>query len=353
MCGPSDNFEMTPQEVMVIDGQASSCKTCCDTVYKRDFHYIVDGIKQLVNEESSYNTHESGETPSLRGPAEWTGEIIIDQIKKQVIIITKMKAINKTGGVKEVNGIDVTVPKVTDDDLSQICASKIIPAIRKYWNTKPYKILVTDGKCDLEYQIFFSPVFLTSGTPHYEVEFYNTGTLRSFVNQSGERPCKWDLKDSASASGLTDLFSIGPKTLEAHEYGHMLGLLDEYSEIHDLSGDGDGVDLIEYKKGTVTKDENGKVTGGTVNRVIESYIIGSKPKNINHDLYDYEYETDRGGCKYIFPDKAETPETARATTEMMSDSRSNRTGAIPSRYMIPVAEAIIKVMGTVQDIKIS
>lgn len=356
MCGgPSDKFAMTPQEISGLRQKSSSAvRSCCDCVYKDDRGRAVDGVRQVVNPRSAAQAGGPDLFTINRtlDPPEWAGEVMIDQVGRRVIVTTRMKLINKTGKRSSftMSGSKANYPNYSDEELNIIYQTKIIPSIRSYWNTKPYAIEVIDGRCNIKYQVFFNPVLVTSGQ-HYEIEVSNSN-LRSNVAQNRRTPSKFDLLDPSSAGNP----KASPATLEAHEYGHMLGLLDEYVELEDFSGDGDGLDSAEF-----TRNPDG--SRGSLVRITADNDVNTSPKvagsvrNMNASRYIYRREKDLGGCTYTYPDQSKTVENVRASGSLMSGSRSNRTGAKENRYMIPVAEAIVALLAkngfTVNDVKIS
>ncbi|WP_154666777.1 zinc metalloprotease [Litoreibacter arenae] len=146
-------------------------------------------------------------------------------------------------------------------------------AIARYWNAKPLKLDITDATCGQNiYEIVFDPqiVLAASGARlrgvHYNVEIVNVpmqpapnplGPLitgrRVLQGQSyvlGYRAV-FNIGESRSGTDSVSASSRNPQAdiLEAHEYGHMLGLKDEYNDARFNRG---GVDY-ELPDGTVQR----------------------------------------------------------------------------------------------------
>lgn len=254
----------------------------------------------------------------------WDAEILIDGQGKKIYITTRMRAINETG--------DTTRPgnsKISDSDLNKY-KERIIRSIRKAWNSSNYTIDIIDDHCINSYKIEFNPVFV-QGNAHYEVRFYNEPILpngRSVVH----------VHDRVAVLNLGDPHSVKNSrraTLEAHEYGHMLGLLDEYEELSDIDGDGDGLDLVEYELGT------NKRTG----RVIQDADGQDHPPKDKYDpsKFDYKWEHDFGGVQYIWPEVTGLPKEASPDTRGFM-GRTHETLADRKVYLITVIYAIIDVL---------
>ncbi|MET3601901.1 hypothetical protein [Martelella mangrovi] len=166
--------------------------------------------------------------------------MIIDSISadKKIIVNTKWLMINSTAD-------DTTYPDtiaLTDDAL-KARAERIPRAIAAAWNALPYQISITDEKCGEHlFTVVFNVEIVTAGPYHYAVNFVNVKTGngigvkfdanakgitsgRSYV-LSGSSRAKFNVSDPRTAT------DSNPKadTLEPHEYGHMLGLIDEYFE---------------------------------------------------------------------------------------------------------------------------
>ena len=120
--------------------------------------------------------------------------------------------------------------------------------------------------------------------------------------------------------------------LEAHEYGHMLGLLDEYFELRDIDGDGDGLDLIEYNLNTTTP--TGRVFQNAGGRPLPGY----DPRR-----FTYRWEADRGGMQYTWPAVTGLPSEASPDERGFMGGMNERS-ATRRPYIITVAYAVIEVL---------
>ena len=242
---PTANFDLPADDLTGLRAKSNSASAaCCDCVYRKDgIHGSSGKISQLKFD---------GVTKNGQKDTAFKAEIIIDSqsADKKVHVTTRIAALNKTSDTARYPG---TVA-LTDADMAAKVA--MIPgAIRSSWNARPYKLRITDSKCgERLYSVKFNADFSTS-SPHYTVDFINVPdsvttpdyksieSSRSYV-LSSSYTAKFNLDDSRSATK-----SSSDKTLEPHEYGHMIGLKDEYT---DQPMDRNGC-LYEFFDGTSQK----------------------------------------------------------------------------------------------------
>ncbi|MEM9695759.1 MAG: hypothetical protein AAGA56_24665 [Myxococcota bacterium] len=297
----ADGFRSTPDALAggppTPRGQVCEC---CTNILRLDRRFVLEGkLEQLLSRESTGRESRPDGTNG-RDRVEWKADVSIDGSRPKVTVKSRLRAINKTGDTRSYPG---TVA-MTDEELGRLLPP-IAAHIERTWN-KPYVLRVIDDKCgEQRFPINFDVEF-TSTSPHYDVHFVNVdgfGTLpdprgvmsgRSYVAQA-DYFSKWNLRGPNGWLG-----SRGTKRTEAHEYGHMLGLIDEYEELRDLNNDGDGLD--------------GRING--------------------------RWEVDRGGMRYTFPNRP--PEIARPNGELMSNMRQAR--ARPARYGITVLYAAKEIL---------
>ncbi|MCO5065682.1 MAG: hypothetical protein M9924_14885 [Rhizobiaceae bacterium] len=113
---------------------------------------------------------------------------------------------------------------------------RIAPAINAIWNAGSRKIRIRDEKCgERIYDVEFNVVF--AEPPHYKIEFVNVPETVTALDENGEesydtytnmsaQSAKFNLGDTESAANNQ---SVRIYT-EPHEYGHMIGLLEEYAD---------------------------------------------------------------------------------------------------------------------------
>lgn len=277
MCNPSStNYSAEPPDITGLRNQAANARSgCCTCTYRKSGRFGSTGkLSQL---------RADGVTPNGHHDNPWNGEVFVtsDGTRGDVIVYHRMKAVNKTADAATYP--DTTA--VSDADLATMVA-KIPPAIERAWNARPYKLRITDDKCGTRiFDVRFTPTMVDSGE-HWSLNFVNVpgmGTRNDPAGVTSGRSYilapdrgKFNLGDSRTAT------DGGDECLEPHEFGHMIGLIDEYLD-----------------------------TG-----------------------------FDRGGVKYQFPDG--TNETASVNGELMG-SMSHRT-ARPPRYCVTIAYAAIALL---------
>lgn len=303
---PSRDYGSSADDVAGGTNQPrGSLCSCCSTVIRgnADRRYTVAGIAQMRHQDSIL----AGQV-GRRGPV-WKSAVTIDQPQRIIQVRTDLGAVNATGRTSHYPGTQA----ISNDRLNAELAA-IKGAIERAWN-KPYTMVIVDDKCGEQRFVvqFVANLRVVSGTwGHYTIDFINVpgtnnalvdrggiASWRSWVQQEAFR-AKFNLADARSASSFG---SNRGDTLEPHEYGHMLGLWDEYVEFRDYNQDGDGTDRVN-------------VNGVT------------------------RWEIDRGGVKYDYPNGAD--EFARANGELMASMRHRR--ARPARYSISVQFAVKEIL---------
>ncbi|WAS94158.1 hypothetical protein [Nannocystis punicea] len=277
MCKTStSNYSAGPEDITRVRNLTTNATTgCCTYTYRKSGRFGSTGKIQQLKAD--------GATPNGQNDSPWTGEVVIasDCDKGTVTVSHNVKAVNKTS---DTTSYPDTVA-VTDADLTTKVA-KIPPAIERAWNSRAYKLKITDNKCgERLFEVKFV-VRMVDSRPHYTINFVNVagmGTSNDVAGVTSGRSYilppdrgKFNLGDSRSAS------DDGDECLEPHEFGHMIGLKDEYLDI----------------------------------------------------------PHDRGGVKYEFPDK--TTETVAVNGELMG-SMSNKTPQ-PTRYCVTIAYAAIALL---------
>lgn len=200
--------------------------------------------------------------------------------KGRIIITTVMTAINKTAPTK-----DRSLSVLIADDVLEKRIHMIPAAISRYWNALPLKLDITDATCGRNiYDIVFDPQITLSrdgksvrGT-HFKVDIVN-------VPPQPNAPLGYPIKGAkilqgqSYVQGQKAVFNIGegrtatdgksagrlnPQAdiVEAHEYGHMLGLKDEYNDQQRNRG---GVDYI-LPDGTVQQAKGREHLMDTMNK---------------------------------------------------------------------------------------
>ena len=169
--------------------------------------------------------------------------------KGRIIITTVMTAINKT-----VPTTKRTLSVQLEDDALEKRIHMIPAAISRYWNALPLKLDITDATCGRNiYDIVFDPQITLSrdgksvrGT-HFTVEIVNVPPQPGQPLGPEIRDGSGILQGQSYVQGKSAVFNIGegrtatdskaagmlnPQAdiVEAHEYGHMLGLKDEYND---------------------------------------------------------------------------------------------------------------------------
>lgn len=278
MCNPSStvDYSSEPAEITQLRNETANGKAgCCTCAFKKSGRFGSTGkIQQL---------RADGVTPNGQNDSAWMGEVFVasDGTKGTVTVFQRHLAVNKTS---DTTSYPDTVA-VSDADLATKVA-KIPAAIERAWNARPYKLKITDAKCgERLFEVKFVVRMVQSGE-HFKLDFVNVAGMgtandvrgilsgRSYILPPDRG--KFNLGDSRSAT------DDGDECLEPHEFGHMIGLKDEYLDV----------------------------------------------------------PHDRGGVKYEFPDK--TTETAAVNGELMG-SMSTKT-AQPTRYCVTIAYAAIAVL---------
>lgn len=252
---PTLDFDLPADELTGLRSKSNSASAaCCDCVYRKDgVHGSSGKISQIKFD---------GATKNGQKDTAFKAEIIIDSqaADKKVHVLTRMAAVNRTSDTARYPG----TLAMTDTDM-QAKVAMIPAAIRRAWNARPYKLKITDSKCgERLYDVNFNPSFSTS-YPHYQIDFINVpdavvtpdyksiASSRSYVLPSSYM-AKFNLDDSRSATQPSSA-----NTLEPHEYGHMIGLKDEYT---DPKMDRNGC-IYEFFNGTIQKiGANGDLMSG-------------------------------------------------------------------------------------------
>ncbi len=265
---PAADYTSTPEDLTgVRDLSNSAKKACCECVYRKDGEHTKSGkIKQLQFD---------GVTPNGETDTTFKAEIIIDSASavKAVHVTTRLLARNKTTDTAR---YPTTVEIAAADFPARI--APLPAAISAAWNARPYRLKITDSKCgERTYEVKFNATFVASDE-HFKVDFINVagmGTVddykkvkvgRSYV-LPGSYLAKFNLGDTRSASDTG-----GGSTLEPHEYGHMLGLKDEYKDAG-FNRNGCEYEFFDGTKQTVSA--NGELMGSmtTTSAQPERYCI--------------------------------------------------------------------------------
>jgi hypothetical protein len=273
---PTSDPGVTPAELTGLREEAANATSgCCTCTYRKDGTHGSSGKVQQLRAD--------GVTPNGQTDTRFKAEIFIDGDGGKVSVLSRWQAFNRTADTTNYPG---TV-QVTDADLATKLA-RIPPAVQRAWNRKPYKLRITDDKCGERVFTVKFFVQMVSSAAHWSVNFVNVAGMgtqndvvglrsgRSYI-QPGSFAGKFNLGDSRSATD-TD----GDDRLEPHEFGHMIGLKDEY-----------------------------------------------------HDV-----PLDRGGCTYTFFDNS--TETVGANNELMGNM--TQTTARPVRYCITIAYAVVAIL---------
>jgi len=296
----SGDYTTTPEGLTgASDRPRGAVCACCSTSLsaRRRRGFEAEGINQYRNQRSAQ--------PHLysREGSVWRATVSIFQAHDLIQVNTRIGAINATHDTGAFPGTRGVEDAFLARQLGRIKAS-----IESSWNARPYRIVIVDDTCGRQrfrVQFVVDLTMGSSGSNDYNVQFVNVPwgrggatanggvSHRSYVLQ-GSFGGMWNLADSRSASELGR-----GGAMEAHEYGHMLGLLDEYEEFEDFNRDGDGLDLV----------------GG-------------------------RWEADRGGMHYVYPSGDQ--EVARADGNLMH-TPSGRI-ARPARYCITVLYAVLEVL---------
>lgn len=298
---PGRDYTSSPDDLEGDNQPRGPLCSCCSTVIDggADRTYSVSGVAQIHNRASRL-----AGTVARQGPR-WRGQIKIDQPQRIIEVTLRLGAKNSTGATSRYP----TTEAVSNEQFARELGT-IKGTIERAWN-KPYTVVIVDDKCgEQRFQIRYVADLrvVTSTWGHYTIDFINVrntrrdifdpngiASWRSWVAQ-GAWTAKWNLGGPRSASSLATGRS---PVMEPHEFGHMIGLWDEYEEFRDLNADGDGNDRV-----------NGV------------------------------WEADRGGVNYRYPNGAS--ETHAANGELMASMRQRR--ARPARYSISVLFAVKEIL---------
>jgi hypothetical protein len=285
MCNPSTSastssidYTAEPEEITQLRNQvADAMERCCTCAYVKSGRFN----PTLKIQQLRYD----GVTLKNESDIAWTGEVYVasDGTRGTVTVNHRIKALNKTADT-------VRYPAtmaLSNEDLAARLAG-IPAAIETAWNARPYKLKITDAICgERLFDVRFH-VRMVEGDEHYVIDFvnvpYTVKTLdihrvesrRSYILSPNWG--KWNIADPHSATDDDRNNNV----LEPHEFGHMIGLKDEYP--------------------------------------------------------DAEY--DRGGVQYDFPDGRR--ETAAVNDELMGTMGIKK--AEPLRYCVTIAYAAIGVL---------
>jgi hypothetical protein len=282
MCNPSAStvdYTAEPEEITQLRNQAASASAgCCHCACSWSGTFESTGkLLQLALD---------GVTPNGEKDRSWTGEVYVasDGTRGTVTVYHRLKAVNRTGDTT--GRYPETIPMTNEDVAKRV--AKIPAAIEKAWNDKPYQLKITDEICgERLFDVRFHVRMVESGE-HYTLDFVNVpgmgtrddaegvGSGRSYILPPNRG--KFNLGEGRTATDNNPFENV----LEPHEFGHMIGLIDEY--------------------------------------------------------LDTEYE--RNGVRYEFPNG--TTETAGVNEELMG--RMTHKTARPSRYCVTIAYAAIKVL---------
>jgi hypothetical protein len=258
MCNATTrNYTAQPEDITGVRNQPTNGKAgCCTYTYRKSGRFNSTGKIQQLKAD--------GKTPNGQNDSAWMGQVVIasDCDKGTVTVTHNVKAVNKTADT-------TTYPDtvaVSDEDFSKLVA-KIPPAIERAWTGRKYQLKITDDKCgERLFDVSFVVKLVTSGQ-HFTINFVNVagmGTRNDVAGVLSGRSYilppdrgKFNLGDSRSAS------DGGDECLEPHEYGHMIGLKDEYLDIpHDRGG-------VKYNfpdKSTETVAVNGELMGSMTHK---------------------------------------------------------------------------------------
>lgn len=218
------DFSLSPEELTGLRNQAASATAnCCECAYRKT------GLQPKVSKIAQLRA--DGATPNGQTDNDWTGEVLVtaNGSSGNVYVITKLQVVNKTADTTSYPG----TRSVTDDDLDKK-VQKIPGAIRAAWNDRPYKLKITDATCGQRtFEVEFNAEMVSSGGD-YSVDFINVDGMGTANDPRGVKSgrsyvvapnfAKFNIGDSRSAT------DGGASELEPHEYGHMLGLKDEYED---------------------------------------------------------------------------------------------------------------------------
>lgn len=234
---PTADFDLPAEELTGLRAKSSSASAaCCDCVYRKDgIHGSSGKISQLKFD---------GVTKNGQKDTAFKAEIIVDSqsADKKVYVLTRMSALNRTTDTARYPG---TVEIKGEDIKTKI--STIPAAIRSAWNARPYKLRITDSKCgERQYSVKFDPSFSAS-SPHYTVDFVNVPMSVTTPDYRGIE----SYRSYVLPSSYTAKFNLGESRSATvpHEYGHMIGLKDEYT---DKGQDRNGC-IYEFYDGTKQK----------------------------------------------------------------------------------------------------
>ena len=314
---------------------SSGVRACCSCVILKDKIFEVPAIA-LRQRHHPKSTMASSLKSSEKRP--WGAEIMIDGTAGVIYVTHRLLGVNYTGK-KDISGNILLM-----EAKLQSYFPAIIQSIRKVWNAKPYRLEITDTKCHKSYRVEFNPVFVTSN-PHFTIAFIN-----SPFKPDGRSSVLSSAKNGTATFNLNDSRSVkraGSRAiLEAHEFGHMLGLNDEYLEFEDHNRDGDGMDLSITDPASL--DASGKPKRlTTVNNPQADWRAYNRTKSalekrVGHGL-SHDWETDRGGMQYTWPKVTGLPPEASPNVNGLMGKMKERT-ASRRPYIITVVYAVIETL---------
>ncbi|UQA63189.1 hypothetical protein [Polyangium aurulentum] len=226
-------YDARPEDITQLRNRAANATPgCCTCAYRKSGRFgSFNKIHQL---------RADGVTPNGQNDSSWKGEVIVesDGTSGTVTVYHGIKALNKTS---DTGSYPDTVPMNNEDLAARI--AKIPPAIERAWNARPYRLKITDAQCgERLFVVTFIVQIVTSGE-HFTIDFVNVpgmGTAndvrgilsgRSYILPPDRG--KFNLGDPRTASDN----NASQDCLEPHEYGHMIGLKDEYLDVpHDRGG---------------------------------------------------------------------------------------------------------------------
>ncbi|MCO5065681.1 MAG: hypothetical protein M9924_14880 [Rhizobiaceae bacterium] len=204
---------------------------CCACVYLKDGTHGPSYKLRQFNIGGTKYTYDH----------DFDAEIIIDgEITPPMIYVnTRLKGNNYT----EKSDISPGTIKVSDETFKKYLKSAETK-INNAWNKGPYKLKITDKKCgEREFEVRFNVGF-TDESPHYEVYVVNSPKNEGLFDPFGHHThVSWvDQEDHIVKLNIggywEDEYASTADPLTApHEYGHMIGLLDEYQSFRwDFNG---------------------------------------------------------------------------------------------------------------------
>lgn len=262
----SNDPTLTPEELTGLRDQAASATAgCCTCVFRKDGTQGPSGKLSQMRAD--------GTTPNGTNDNAFKAEILIDQggSPKSVYVVTRCKVVNATSDTTRYPD----TATLTDEVVNERVAA-IPKAIRKAWNAKPYKLKITDSKCgENTFTVKFDAPIVTA-SHHYSLDFVNV--IDAATNNMGANDDYKNIKSGRSyisPGSFTGKFNLGDNrsatnggssVLEPHEYGHMIGLRDEY---HDVGLDRGGVQYEFFDGTTSLHAANGQLMGSMTTKTAQ------------------------------------------------------------------------------------